>query len=881
MTDFMAWRNAPTATAVAQVLESLVPGRVIQARLDPQKSILVASYAEDFDYLWTYPKTFAEWSATSERHVVLVWDGSPDFGRLGQYNISEYLTPMDWSVMITLEAKQVPRITIVDFHSQHQRGARTVQLFRHLRRMDPSPLQHVSETNLARLRQFFSVIANDVLPIQPGPEDRCMLRSVWNSALIEGRGTHHSIANIVGPLLLLESMGRAAPNARSPIANALRQLIRVLHQPDSQTADNASMRNGDSEPWFDFLRNFGQWVDSVVLIDDLADNGWADVLRAMLGLGMGDDRLRVYQRPQIDDRADGSVGLDVPGYLRRRLDWLRSGRRFGQGSLAPGLQNPLLFLDIRLFSQSSLRYERKFYTELLALARQFAAFPASAWPVDLSDHALAAVERFANGHSDLESPDHHAALSLLPRLLALADPTLPIVLFSSTGRRAIVEPLISCGNVIFDFEKPRLADRDWDEALDRTKISFRHAMERITPLFKARSFLLHVRQEASRTKQLRRSAEGTNSTWAEVYLDESGQDQFSVGGVVLFYPSYQGRDDLDQMLKEQELVWGLAEGHRPSDASDTIPSRYIPKYPGGPGWHPDGYNRYLERLNKCFKDLHVKQVAFALVWVPETKETSTGLPDLLREEVIDNRYRRMIEEALEAVLYCLLPAYGAADAQVSVECATRVRPPETPYNLEQLRNDFGIVSNVVSGKYYVLSGDSVYPIVGRLLASRSGAPPKVRRARGTTLSDYQDLLNKSPRDYRKIVNDPFRARPRQLHYLADWFARFALHDIDLPKTPLVARAFKAGFLEKRGDRFASWLRASRAGAEGRFSDALVETWMASRQTEPEWSLARWLWHAAAQWGEMLDGPGFLQFAMRISGLTANAKQAELQPVSLN
>lgn len=869
------WLGASTAAAVAQAIESLVPSQVSRRRADPTKRILVTSYMEDFGYIWAWRENLADWSALGDRHIIVVWDGTPPPGRLGQYNVAEYLTPADWSVMVTLAAKEVPQLTIVDFASHRHQGARTLQTFRHLRRMTSSPLPHVHEVDLAGVKQFFSALPTHTATIQPTREDRSMLRALWNSLLAEGKGTHHAIANIVGPFLLLESLQTAMPEDRAVLPAALRQLIRVLQVSDQESALEADTEAASKQPWFDFTRSLGKWADSVVLIDDLAEDGWGDVLRAMLGLDAGDRAVRVYLSPMAGGSGNECAVLDLPSHLRRRLDWLRSDKKAHSAPplLIPNAKNPLIFLDIRLFSQSSLEQERRFYKDLVVLAREFAALPAAAWPVDLSDKALEPVERYADGQADIESHDHHTALSLLPRLLALADPTLPIILFSSTGRRAIVEPLIPCNNVIFDFEKPRVAGGDLNDVVDRAKVGFKHAMERVTPLLRARSFLLDLREEAFRTSELMGDAAATKCESVEIYVDESGDNRFCLGGIMIFYPTQQAREDLDHFLRN-EFAWGLAEGHPPVDAVDAIPKRYISKYLGGPPgspWKPNAYNKNLSRLEKCFVDLNICLAAFALVWEPKMAKSTEVLPEPLREDAIDNRYRRMIEEALEALLYCILPAYGATDAEVAIDCGTRQKEPQPPYNSARLRNNFGIGVNPRSGDYYVLTADSVYPIVGRLLASRPAPAPNVRRARGTTLYDYghlEYLLGKSREAYERIVNDQSRPRPRQIHYLADWFARFGLHHPNLPKEDIVAAAFKRGFLERRGARLACWLRASRAGAEERWSDALTEVWMATRQKEPKWSIARWLRSRAAGWGEMLDGSGFIELATRISAKSA-------------
>jgi hypothetical protein len=286
--------------------------------------------------------------------------------------------------------------------------------------------------------------------------------------------------------------------------------------------------------------------------------------------------------------------------------------------------------------------------------------------------------------------------------------------------------------------------------------------------------------------------------------------------------------------------------------------------------------------------------AFALVWRPSITQTSVDLPEPLREDAIDNRYRRMIEEALEAVLYCTLPAHCPPGTEVSVDCATRQREPEPPYDSRRLTSDFGIGINQRNGDYYVLTPDSVYPIVGRLLSARHGHPPNVRRARGTTLYDLEHIkklagqhakersaVDRSPSRkertaYERIVNDQSRPRPQQIHYLADWFARFGMHAPSLPSAKIVHGAFKNGFLESRDERFDGWLRAARAGAEGRVTDALLEVWMASKHKDPTWSVSRWLRQRASDWVEMLDGHGFIELAERIDAMSGRREPIDKQ-----
>ena len=64
--------------------------------------------------------------------------------------------------------------------------------------------------------------------------------------------------------------------------------------------------------------------------------------------------------------------------------------------------------------------------------------------------------------------------------------SLPIILFSSTGRRGISEKLKAYGNIITDFEKPRLPALDPTFVLDESRTKFIRALEVAIPMVAAR-----------------------------------------------------------------------------------------------------------------------------------------------------------------------------------------------------------------------------------------------------------------------------------------------------------------------------------------------------------------------------------------------------------
>ncbi len=94
------------------------------------------------------------------------------------------------------------------------------------------------------------------------------------------------------------------------------------------------------------------------------------------------------------------------------------------------------------------------------------------------------------------SPDHSTCAelvlppdeTLLPRLLSLLDPTLPIIIFSSTHCTDLISPFRDYGNIITKFRKPILTcmNRDWSGVVKGLRADFENALEQASGILKVR-----------------------------------------------------------------------------------------------------------------------------------------------------------------------------------------------------------------------------------------------------------------------------------------------------------------------------------------------------------------------------------------------------------
>lgn len=190
----------------------------------------------------------------------------------------------------------------------------------------------------------------------------------------------------------------------------------------------------------------------------------------------------------------------------------------------------------------------------------------------------------------------------------------------------------------------------------------------------------------------------------------------------------------------------------------------------------------------------------------------------------------------------------------------------------------GLLSRSPSWETAVLS-------ISQIRSERPQAAPSIpiKSARGVTLTNFSRLeerKNSSDEndiaEYRRWVSDIRHPRPRQIHYLADWIARFARWN----SIPKVAQGwFRSGFLQGRNTAFASWLRAGRAADRREYLDAVAEIITSGATAEPfsDSSFARWTRGRLAKWQKSISGAEFLALCDRITSIdtTHEAKGRQL------
>lgn len=287
----------------------------------------------------------------------------------------------------------------------------------------------------------------------PCDQEKLQAAEVALEHIMTAPGNRHAVSNVVGPVLL-------GFQPEEPDMEWIVSHLRYVHAAIGLAP--AAGRNVMTLP--DGARQALAALGSTefVLIDDQHRNGWGQIVKNAFG-----------------EVKNLEVSLhDSPEFLLAKLEETVNGERLLRDGLTVGeknCSNEVMLLDLRLFDGSSLHEEVKFFSRVIALAARLGQRRGLAWR-GFTEGELSRVQNWVaavvTGVADRSDPVYLEALALFPRVLSLIAPSLPIVIFSSTGKKEITEKVKGYGNIITDFEKPRLFEYQNQDLLSRTANSF-------------------------------------------------------------------------------------------------------------------------------------------------------------------------------------------------------------------------------------------------------------------------------------------------------------------------------------------------------------------------------------------------------------------------
>ncbi|MBE0541752.1 MAG: hypothetical protein IH623_10240 [Verrucomicrobia bacterium] len=657
--------------------------------------------------------------------------------------------------------------------------------------------------------------------------------TIWNE-LTSDREQHHALSNVLGAFLLGSQVGKGSPHPGDPWAQ---DFLLALVQACGVGAKTGQVRLKDH-------RGFQCWVNpqlqrdigAAVLIDDMADI-WEFFVRGALGF-VGDVELRntgrTFRESLIISNSSvfDQTMLGLPDRLAKVLKEDR--RTLTAADLLPGSHHFdnefVLFLDLRMFDANATQTADQFNEKLVAFGNQLLAQKTRPLPwLDDDANRFIDFERELEGDAIAGQPRE----TLLPRILSLLDPTLPIVIFSSTHRTELIDPFHDYGNIITTFRKPILTGmaQNWNHLVMDLHANFCAALEKAASILRVRREL--ARLTISKPVASPRESVSRKGGIIEIYIDESGDPfnqrdpGFAVGGIMLQHDNAEAQQMFHKQINQAPAKWGVSDYApdriRADEVDDKLPR--ISFYPKKPT--PNGQQE-AEALDfvACALGGKSRIAAFALI-EPDllrfSRDTRLDSAILFDRNSLDNVYHFLLRTNLET-LFFEHPWIDLKADSLFIHVATRQQTVHDPNTQRIWQQAYGIEFKERKGEwqYTSLEMGSVYRLVRELLQSRASLDnqPDIVMARGVTLNDYEDIVSKwqkegqTPRINSQLY-DPTRLDPKQIHYLADWIVRMALYR-QCNQIPLcVGDWFEAGYIQPLTDEFLALLDACRHASPGK------------------------------------------------------------------
>lgn len=422
---------------------------------------------EDFRSLWSFPKD------VTDHAVVIYWRGFPATNPSGSGDgnfrpHNWYITPYHWALALAHVCRRrgtkVPPVYVLHFFPAE--NANEWDAFGRAWRM--SGLRQtwvrgiglVGNASLAPLDDLRNIAQDKHTSEVDGA------LGLLNAALLRQVALEpddrHTVSNLIGPTLLATAFGvdsetQLAIAQRDAAAQALLTLLRELGWLEGWTGTGASAsfsseraRLAAIDP-LGGLRATEDMKLRYYLLDDQAAAGYARVLASVLEAEL----LEEEARPAAKGIRPTLAWSTQPHQI---LAWIKRACNGGSSGFIDGVD--VLFLDLRLWL-GGLREDGVGRDVLQVVVR---AADEMGWSTSGdSDPALARAYEAAkflveNRGYPGSAEQRLAALALLPLIVSCGDPSLQIVLFSSTKQRRVLELLKHRSNIHTGFAKPDLGD---------------------------------------------------------------------------------------------------------------------------------------------------------------------------------------------------------------------------------------------------------------------------------------------------------------------------------------------------------------------------------------------------------------------------------------
>ncbi len=449
----------------------------------------VFSYKRDFSKLWGLDnggiygiiRGLAE-RKEKEYTLVVVWDGMTD-EREGLIDLSRHVTPYEWAAALTLgllqknrsKTSSAPKLRFLILNLTFRKSGQGfiegtlfgiqnimpwLQDYRLVSQSQNRARDAIPQTHnkFALLRQALSPQDRDagmliddircperVLTTFGDDVDRSApmeaLKEAWRQYFLKP-GDRHAIANIIGPIILANGLpNECRETCISSIHNqsfslrAFRFLLEILGllQIDSSSSKEKIRLESDGGI-------FGRRKDvRFLLVDDQFELGYQHIVAHLL-FGNAYDPSK-WQRSQYDVKNLAKL------HCEKTIDLLNKALNSVNDWALPRMINicDILLLDLRLWDSDASK--KSYFQSVVEIFEKLKAY-------DLNDANLEKAKTAASEIMQDRDGNEIYAITLLPLLISHYDPSLPIILFSSTHQREVIEFVRHRPNIITTFSKP-------------------------------------------------------------------------------------------------------------------------------------------------------------------------------------------------------------------------------------------------------------------------------------------------------------------------------------------------------------------------------------------------------------------------------------------
>ena len=498
----------PLCQAISQVLPDEWAGRTLWARYSDR---------DDFSRLW---RAADNGCTIEERLVVIIWDETPSDTTFDPISTDRHLSPLEWAFCAKSRNSNL-QVFILDLAPKTHAILPSYRLVQSLKETVIPWIRVVPLHDIHRcIPNLFEFISR-IIPDQPSVAAADLLREVrFHLTDVGQEENRHAITNMVGGIVL------TGPEH-------FQQKDSIHARPLQTLFEATGLVSAGAAGIWSIPKLVGP--QKIILVDDQAGHGWFDWLR---------ETVDCCEIENIWDK-DQPITVLQERFAREmgRIKDPHRDLRFQMSLSETSTPNSreVLLLDIRLFLRADVSEEAHFYKNLLMFAEYFRETENPAWQ-NFTKLELEEIRAWCESNTTGPSQDstyshntqsHYLALTLFPRLLALLDLSYPVILFSSTGQRAILDRLRPYGNIITAFEKPRFFGANPMHLRSDTYRRLQDAFDKANAMLRVRRKCQYVTQLSSRLPHAGREEAPDppfDAMHVELYVDESGQAPHAVGG---------------------------------------------------------------------------------------------------------------------------------------------------------------------------------------------------------------------------------------------------------------------------------------------------------------------------------------------------------------